>query len=63
MSVCYGSLAAPQDCITSTAAIGGEAVIALDSIQHGLFDNEHPSYARCSIIQFTSIQSLPYLIR
>ena len=34
----------------------------LDSIQHGLFDDKHPGYARCRIIQFTSIPSLPNLI-
>ena len=44
------------------AAIGCKAVIGLDSIQHGLFDNEHPGYARCSIVQFIGIPSLPNLI-
>ncbi len=45
------------------AAVGGKAVIGLDSIQHGLSDNEHLGYARCSIVQFTSTPSLPNLIR
>jgi len=35
-----------------------KAVISLDTIQHGLSDNERPGYARSSIVQFTSIPSL-----
>ena len=57
----YGSAAAPHYPSSLTSAIGG-VKRPFDSSRQCLPNNEHPGYARCSIIQVIGVPQLPNLI-